>query len=325
MNNPLVSIIIPTYNRASILNETLDSVLAQTYENWECIVVDDGSTDNTEDVIGVYITNDVRFRFVERDSKKVKGASSCRNTGLAISKGDYCLFLDSDDWLIENCLTQRVLFLQTNPNFDFIVVAMKVKKLGQHPVDKSIPVSEDYLKDFLAYKLYWQTMCTLWKKEFILKINGFNENYPRLNDPEVHIRGMLESKGNFYIAHELPADSIYRMEEVKSGKIFSEKYILSLKYFLKDIVEALDRNNRLLDKVYLKRYLIDYFSNFSYCIPLKQNFDLILISKKVTVINNKESILLLLWSFFKCYNFKVSNYINSKLGTFINKIIKIKE
>ncbi len=67
MNNPLVSIIIPTYNRAHLIHETLDSVLAQTYTNWECIVVDDGSSDNTEEVLESYINKDFRFQDYQGD------------------------------------------------------------------------------------------------------------------------------------------------------------------------------------------------------------------------------------------------------------------
>ena len=64
--NPLVSIIIPTYNRAHLIKETLDSVLTQTYTNWECIIVDDGNSDNTEEVINSYIAKDQRFKYCHR-------------------------------------------------------------------------------------------------------------------------------------------------------------------------------------------------------------------------------------------------------------------
>ncbi|RLD85933.1 MAG: glycosyltransferase family 2 protein, partial [Bacteroidetes bacterium] len=66
MDNPLVSIIIPAYNRADLIGETLDSVLAQTYPNWECIVVDDGSADKTKDVVQHYVDKDPRFILVDR-------------------------------------------------------------------------------------------------------------------------------------------------------------------------------------------------------------------------------------------------------------------
>src|SRR5690554_5799485 len=95
--NPLVSIIIPTFNRAHLIGETLDSVLAQTYHNWECIVVDDGSTDNTDEVMAEYIAKDARFQYHHRPAVKSKGANACRNYGFEKSKGAYIQWFDSDD------------------------------------------------------------------------------------------------------------------------------------------------------------------------------------------------------------------------------------
>ncbi|MBK5214575.1 MAG: glycosyltransferase family 2 protein [Flavobacteriaceae bacterium] len=94
---PLVSIIIPTYNRAHLIGETLDSILAQTYENWECIVVDDGSTDNTEELLMEYLKNDSRFQYYSRPQERPKGANACRNYGFEQSKGEYIQWFDSDD------------------------------------------------------------------------------------------------------------------------------------------------------------------------------------------------------------------------------------
>lgn len=99
MNNPLVSIIVPCYNQAQYLEEALQSVLNQTYGNWECIIVNDGSPDNTEEVANHWIAKDSRFKYFY---KKNEGLSSARNFGLNIIKGDYIQFLDSDDVLDSN-------------------------------------------------------------------------------------------------------------------------------------------------------------------------------------------------------------------------------
>ncbi len=95
--NPLVSIIIPTFNRAYLIGETLNSVLAQTYKNWECIIVDDGSTDKTENIVTERIKADKRFQFYKRPKNKPKGANACRNYGFEQSKGLYIQWFDSDD------------------------------------------------------------------------------------------------------------------------------------------------------------------------------------------------------------------------------------
>src|SRR5690606_1544911 len=98
----LVSIVIPTYNRAHFVGETLNSVLAQTHQNWECIIVDDGSTDNTEDVIKKFLEKDKRFQFYKRPDDRVKGPNACRNYGFEKTKGDYINFFDDDDLMVTN-------------------------------------------------------------------------------------------------------------------------------------------------------------------------------------------------------------------------------
>src|SRR5690606_13724900 len=94
---PLVSIIIPTYNRAHLISETLDSVLAQTYTHWECIVVDDGSNDMTDAVLKAYCQNDSRFSYYKRPLYIKKGPSACRNFGYEKSNGAFIQWFDSDD------------------------------------------------------------------------------------------------------------------------------------------------------------------------------------------------------------------------------------
>lgn len=111
----LISIIIPTFNRASLIGETLNSVLAQSYTNWECIVVDDGSTDNTSEIVESYSVREERFKFYNRPNEKPKGASSCRNYGLEKSNGSYIQFLDSDDIISKEKLEVQVKLLQEDP------------------------------------------------------------------------------------------------------------------------------------------------------------------------------------------------------------------
>src|SRR3990172_11035793 len=90
----MVSVIIPCYNRARYLFETLQSVFMQSYSDWECIIVNDGSTDDTENVVLKFKENDERFRYIKKNNR---GVSSARNAGLGIINGEYVQFLDADD------------------------------------------------------------------------------------------------------------------------------------------------------------------------------------------------------------------------------------
>lgn len=92
--NPLISVIVPCYNQAQYLDECLQSVLDQTYQNWECIIVNDGSPDHTEEVAKKWLEKDPRFRYIDKENG---GLSSARNAGIKIAKGEWILPLDADD------------------------------------------------------------------------------------------------------------------------------------------------------------------------------------------------------------------------------------
>lgn len=92
----LISVIVPCYNQGRFLPEALNSLLAQTYSNWECFIINDGSTDNTETVALQYAKIDPRFRYIKKTNG---GVSSARNEGLKYITGDYIKFLDADDWI----------------------------------------------------------------------------------------------------------------------------------------------------------------------------------------------------------------------------------
>ncbi|QED37757.1 glycosyltransferase family 2 protein [Antarcticibacterium arcticum] len=113
---PQVSIIIPTFNRENFVQDTLNSVKAQTFEDWECIIVDDGSTDGSALLIHSLIEKDQRFQYYKRPEIYPKGASSCRNYGFNLSNGKYIQWLDDDDLLSTNKLELQWLELENQKN-----------------------------------------------------------------------------------------------------------------------------------------------------------------------------------------------------------------
>ncbi len=114
MGRPKVSVIIPTFNCAKYLPEAIESVLAQTYTDCEVIVMDDGSTDNTNQVVATY-RDRVRYFYQEN-----RGVGSARNTGIRYAQGDYVVFLDADDVLLPDKLETQASFLDQNANVDIV-------------------------------------------------------------------------------------------------------------------------------------------------------------------------------------------------------------
>lgn len=109
--NALVSVIMPSFNTAKYIAETIDSVLAQTYQNWELIIVDDCSTDNTDEVVGKYLT-DTRIKYLKNEQNS--GAAASRNKALREAKGKWIAFLDSDDLWEPTKLQKQIQFMTDN-------------------------------------------------------------------------------------------------------------------------------------------------------------------------------------------------------------------
>ncbi len=111
MNTPLVSVIIPCFNAAQFIDQTISSVLSQSYYRWELIVIDDGSTDNSADLIKKYVGQDDRILYLYQENQ---GVSVARNKGIKRAKGDIISFLDADDIFLPNNLENKVNYLQSH-------------------------------------------------------------------------------------------------------------------------------------------------------------------------------------------------------------------
>lgn len=309
---PLVSIIIPTFNRAETIRVALDSVMGQSYSNWECLIVDDGSIDYSVEVFEQY-SKDARIKYFKRD-KLPKGAPTCRNIGLNKAEGDLIIYLDSDDLLLPKCLEQRVIEFLKHPDFSFLVFPMGVKK-GNVVVEKRINPSDDHLILFLSASLPWQTMCPIWKKSFLNSLGGFTEGYPRLNDPELMIRALVYKEISYKVIDYYGYDCIH-LPSAKNNTSFTLKTYHSLKLFIPDMVKVLDLSGKSVLKKYLVLYLHLWFKYF-YVVSSKRNFRT---SLNLIVMFNFQRII----SLSKCLNLMlrlaIYNFTNIILKKPINKI-----
>jgi glycosyltransferase involved in cell wall biosynthesis len=192
IHEPLVSIIIPVYNRVSLIQETLHSLISQTYPFWEAIVVDDGSTDGSYEVVIKLAELDQRIKVFRRD-REPKGAPVCRNIGVTRSLGQFLIFLDSDDLLAPYCVEQRTNLFYKNNELDFIVLPTLLfsDELNDLNIQWNIDTAEDDLVRFLGVDGIWPIVGPIYKRESILKVGGFREDLPFWQDFDLHIRCLL--------------------------------------------------------------------------------------------------------------------------------------
>lgn len=166
MNLPFISIIVPCYNQAIFLDECLTSVLEQTYEDWECIIIDDGSPDSTKKVAHKWLEKDNRFKYLYKENG---GLSSARNAGISISKGDFILPLDADDKIARNYISVAIsCFLDDN---SLKVVYCRAEKFGSES-------GEWKLKPFSLKAIAIENMifCSaVFKKSDWEKVGGYDE------------------------------------------------------------------------------------------------------------------------------------------------------
>ncbi|MGZ3930285.1 MAG: glycosyltransferase family 2 protein [Bacteroidia bacterium] len=192
-SQPLVSIIVPCYNHGQYLAECLESVLKQSYPAWECIVVDNGSTDNSAAVAKHFCEKDKRFRYY---AVPQKGVSFARNYGIGQSRGTYILPLDSDDRLGAAYIEKGVAAFEKDPSLK--VVYCQAKLFGA--VDRDYVLPEFSIKELLIENLIFCS--ALFKKADFENTKGYNEAMAEgFEDWDFWI-GFLKNGGNVYCIPE---------------------------------------------------------------------------------------------------------------------------
>jgi len=226
MRKPLVSVVIPTYNRADTIIRSIESVIKQTYKNIEIIVVDDASKDNTETVLQKYIPLS-NFKYIKLTNNV--GGAEARNIGINKSNGKYIAFQDSDDeWMLDK-LEKQMLYFNQN---DVDIVFSKIKRISSE--GESIFPKSNNLKPLNIATLlqvnYIGTPSAVIKKNKLEEVLGFDKTLPRLQDWDLFIR--LSKNSTFHMIPEvlcnayLQDNSITNKPQalVKTLTIFVDKY-----------------------------------------------------------------------------------------------------
>lgn len=179
----MVSVIIPTYNREKLISETVQSVLDQTFSDFELIIIDDGSTDGTEDVVNSFL--DDRIKYIYQTNS---GRSHARNHALNMARGRYITFLDSDDLYLPDKLQLQVDFLDTHPEFGMVYAsAYCMDEAGELLSDSyKATVSGQIYKDIAFYVPVTITLPTVMaRREVFDKVGGFDEKMDRFEDTDM--------------------------------------------------------------------------------------------------------------------------------------------
>lgn len=252
----LISIIIPTYNRAHLISQTLDSVLLQTHQNWECIIVDDGSDDNTAAILSEYCKKDSRIQYFNRPENYKAGGSGARNYGLKMSKGHFINWLDSDDLLdFEKLEIDLKSLLKTNK--DFTISQSKyfhIEKDDFNLVWNERLYSKDPINDFIIFEIGWAACAPLWRRKSLKKYGiKFDENLSNGQDFMYHILA-LENKLEPIIINKTLTYLRQHANKIESKVIkASSKAIVNLYLLKKSKSLGLNANTlKFLDKQSLK-------------------------------------------------------------------------
>ena len=251
---PLISVIIPTYNAESFLDETLESVLSQTYENWECIIVNDGSTDNTESVAKKWCEKDSRFRLTIKENR---GLSSARNWGIKESKAEYIAFLDADDILTPDSLEVRINVL-IEQNVDLVATKL------QHFTDKLPKVSKNnarqdvlyYAKEGLTQLMAFNKVTpstVLCKKSVMDEVGGFTW-HKKAEDLHCWLKVLFAGYKIYRIDETL---LLYRLVEnsMSSTDRNCSKEVFEIIYSFKDEILSLDIDFQVYINHWLRKYV----------------------------------------------------------------------
>lgn len=177
------------FNRGSIISTTLNSILHQTYDSWECVIIDDGSTDDTEKIIETYSNKDKRIQYVKRPKHLKKGANSCRNYGFTLVKGEYVNWFDSDDTMAPTFLEEKInaftkeiqAVIHRNNYANYNLTEFRDSKFTYNN-GKSL--FYNYAMEYIEL----QTCCFMWKRNYLEDKMLFDESIMRYQDNEFHIR-----------------------------------------------------------------------------------------------------------------------------------------
>lgn len=213
----MLSVIIPVYNVEKYLSRCVDSVLNQTYKNFELILVDDGSLDNSPVICDEYENKDSRIKVIHKENG---GLSSARNAGLEICKGDYIFFIDSDDWLTDENVLEEFISKAEKENADFVYSFMNT---ATDKIQKEIRMNQRFKDNDKLFFLSNPYLFSAWNKLYKNTLLQFLQFVPGRVNEDVDVIPLVFCKANKISRLDKHTYNYYQNQESITRKSFSEK------------------------------------------------------------------------------------------------------
>lgn len=240
----MISIIIATYNRAAYIEETLRAIAGQTYSDFECIIVDDGSADNTSEIVTAIVKEDVRFTYIERPDTVRKGANHSRNYGYSLSTGAYIKFFDSDDVMLPTHLETSINVLEQG-DYDFVVadcINFDNTGLLERPYEIDRDNSPLTAMHFAQFKTAWITNDLLVKRKFADQIEFAGDIIDQASEYQYNIKLLLLTENGFLINKILTYRRIHddgfflsaQKDQVHFDRMNADNFVATA-YYVKDL------------------------------------------------------------------------------------------
>jgi|SRR5690606_7511084 len=261
--DPLVSVIIPTYNRANKIFNTLDSIVSQSYPSIEILVVDDGSTDDTGERLQAYIHEKSLEGKLFYYRQENQGAPSARNYGLTLATGELVVFFDSDDQMLPERIQKQVQSIIDKDSdccsCGFIYSSGKVQHIPKF--------NQDFIRSYLNWDLVGSTSCWMYKKSKLIEIGGYDLSYACYQDWDLTFRYLTKCNSIALVEEILNiiddgsqgdriTSQVQYLNRVPSIQRF---YLTVLKWSVKDL-----KNRNLIDEVlfsYVHQITLFYYKN----------------------------------------------------------------
>ena len=229
VGQPELSIVMPVFNRKELVHIMIESIIANTYQDWELLAIDDGSTDGAYEMLCELALKDKRVKPYVR-TELPKGAQTCRNKGLEQAKGEYVVFFDSDDYVSSSCLQTRIEFMKKNPQMDFLIFpfgSYENKERNIYKVLGGVKPRESDIDRFLCRRLPFMVWTNIYKtKTLIDKKLLWDNHLLSLQDADFNLMAILSELKYAYVV----TDVDYFIRLTNNGQSVSKK-IVDKEYF----------------------------------------------------------------------------------------------